>query len=760
MRRETLKAVVNWQNGLDGGKAREITFHGGEPLMPGVEFYRIALPLLYEGRDPRRIQFGVQSNLWLLTDELCELFREYDVSLATSLDGPKPINDAQRGQGYFQHTMAGIERACTHGIDVGCICTFTPQSALQARDVFDFFVHNGVDFAIHAALRSLRAPDKSWSLSPKAHGQLLVDMLEYYLANADKVRISTLDAMCRSISTGRGGMCTFGDCLGEYLAVDPEGWIYVCQRFAGMPEYRLGNVHDCPSIEMLTTAPVWQMFRERQDRIETECGDCPYLNLCRGGCPYNVLAINGGSFDQTLRDPHCLAYQRVFSHITDRALDEVFSKENLTAVVEKGPGKYSMMHKGTLLRIMRGGPHPQKVARRAREVVAAVALAVSESPQDALHKLDHVGLISWSEMALQSLKALRRRFDTRSQKGLVNAYIHVTYICNLVCAHCYACSNPGEQVTMAVDSVVRLVYEAADAGFRKVVITGGEPLTHPQREELLDALAVLRDKIRPTQTVLRTNLVCRLTPVLIEWLAHGADQTVVSVDGDQASHDARRGIGTYARTVENLRMLLAAKPTTEIGIAAALTAEQMGGQEGKSVRALAEKLGIRVRFKSVLPLGRGGGWELAPAFYNSLDGDAEAVVCGARLTATCGLGMNLYVGPNGECYPCYALMDARHNLGNALDGLTAALERNDIYRHVTVDNNRQCRHCALRYLCGGFCRVWGSNGDLNDAPLTGCTVQHERAYGLLLSALETLDVDIEHWLAANLPLPETPLKVS
>lgn len=127
MRRETVKAVVRWQNALDGNEPLEITFHGGEPLVPGADFYRMALLLLREGLAPRQVRFGMQSNLWLLTDELCELFREHDVSLGTSLDGPEPINDAQRGEGYFRRTMAGMERARAHGLGVGCICTFTAR---------------------------------------------------------------------------------------------------------------------------------------------------------------------------------------------------------------------------------------------------------------------------------------------------------------------------------------------------------------------------------------------------------------------------------------------------------------------------------------------------------------------------------------------------------------------------------------------------------------------------------------------------------
>ena len=58
--------------------------------------------------------------------------KKHPLSIGTSLDGPESVNDAQRGQGYFQHTLAGIERARAHGLDVGCICTFTARSVPQA----------------------------------------------------------------------------------------------------------------------------------------------------------------------------------------------------------------------------------------------------------------------------------------------------------------------------------------------------------------------------------------------------------------------------------------------------------------------------------------------------------------------------------------------------------------------------------------------------------------------------------------------------
>ena len=766
MRRETLEAVVRWQDALGHGDGIEITFHGGEPLVPGAGWYRLALPLLRDGLAPRELRFGLQSNLWLLTEEICELFIEFGVSIGTSLDGPEKINDAQRGAGYFRRTMAGIERARAHGLDVGAICTFTAQSAPHADEIFDFFLAEGLNFSVHAALPSLRYPEADgWALPPEDHGQLLVEMLDRYLAHADKVRIGTLDAMSRSVSAGRGGICSFRDCLGEYLAVDPQAFIYPCQRFAGMAEYRLGDVSDCPSADALAAAPVWQMVAARQERIAADCGDCAYLAFCRGGCPYNALVANGGALEPTARDPHCAAYKRAFDHITERALAEVFSDENLAAVVEQGSGKHGLMRKGRLLQIMRDGPHPQKVAHRAREVVAAVSLAVSASPEEALGRLDRAGIVARPDTAPASLRALRRRLDTQSESALLNAYLHVIYACNLSCSHCYARSEPGKSQSMPVEDLARLVRELAQAGFRKAVVTGGEPLAHPQRERLLDELAALRLEVKPLEFVLRTNLTRRLTPALVRQLIFSTDHVIVSVDGDEAAHDARRGAGSYARTVANLRMLVAkvsqAFATAEvvpaaIAIASVLRAEQIDAREGEAVRALGGELGLPVRFKPILPLGRAEGQGLVPEIYSSLDDEAEALACGAHIAATCGLGMNLYVGPNGESFPCYALASTHHDLGNALtDGLAAVLARNDVYRKVTVDTNERCRACAFRYLCGGLCRAWGES-DNPDATPADCAPLHRRAHGLLLGALETLEVPPERWLAAGLPLPGTP----
>ncbi|HWQ46072.1 MAG TPA: TIGR04083 family peptide-modifying radical SAM enzyme [Longilinea sp.] len=741
MSAEAFTAAVEWIKAFVPAEDEiHITFHGGEPLLAGKAWYRKNLPALRQ-QFADRLKLSIQSNLWLLDDEFCALFREQDVSVGTSLDGPEKINDAQRGVGYYKQTMAGIETARRNGLEPGVICTFTALSAPMYRQVFDFFAGNSLSFSVHEAVSTIGCqPNPKWAMQPEQAEKLMIDLFDLYLENIQRIRISTFDSMARGLSAQSGGICTFGDCLGNYLTVAPGGEIFTCNRFAYLPEWQVGTVFDKPDLDRLAQSPAWQKLKQREDMVTDDCGDCTHFAYCKGGCPYNAFS---SGVDR--RDTNCTIYKILFDHITDRALEEVFSDENLQAVIQHGPGKDGLLRKGRLLQVMRDGLHPKEAARKARETVAAAALGCSETVEEAVDKLEGIGIVTRREVALTSLKNLRTRLDTQSRQGLVNAYLHVTYACNLGCSHCYAEAGPEKTISMAAGDVHRLGQAAATAGFRKIVITGGEPMAHPQRDELLGALAVLRTEVKPAAVVLRTNLAYPLSTELAARMAASFDQVVVSVDGDQTAHDARRGAGSYTHTVSNLSILLSSMPANRLMLTAVLLPEQMEGIQGQAVRDLGAAFGVKVRFKSILPVGRGQQLELIPGFYNSLDDNAEQMAASSGPVSTCGLGMNLFIGPQGECFPCYALMDSRHRLGNAIrDGLPTVLAKNDRYRLATVDTNEKCRTCTVRYLCGGFCRAWSVDGD-QDSPPLDCSALQSRATMILDGALEVLEIPAEKW---------------
>jgi uncharacterized protein len=766
MSEETIKGIVDWQNVLGQNEQTEITFHGGEPLVPGVEFYRTALPLLRDGLAPRRVRFAVQSNLWFLTDELCELFREFRVSIGTSLDGPVSLNDKQRGHGYYRRTMNGIKLARSHGIDVGCICTFTKRSARHTKEIFDFFLREGLNFSVHAAMPSLRYSSNGWALSPSEHGQLLVDLFDLHLQDIQRVRISTLDSMARSVSAGHAGICTFGDCLGGYLAVGPDGRIYPCQRFVGIQEYSMGEAQAHPSLEQLSSTTPWREFQKREERIKQECGECAYFEICKGGCPYNALAAHNGSFGHALRDPHCEAYKRTFDHILERSMEEVFSTENMEAVIQHPDEQKGFLRHGRLLSLMQGGPHPHDTAQHALRILAAVALASSGSPSESAQKFLNLGLAHNFDQVYSSMLEMHTRLLAQPT-DLNNLYLHVTFACNLRCTHCYAEAGLAQQEFLPVEALKRTCPEALHLGFRHAVITGGEPLVHPYRDALLDALWEMRQELKPMLTVLRTSMAVPLEDSLLVRLGKSTDQVVVSVDGDRKTHDDRRGAGTYDLTVGNLRKLVSLGGDTDISIAAVLPLKDTNGAAGDSVRALAKELGIsRLRFRPLLPLGRAmnSRLEIVPETLWSHIGPNEMIEYGFNPTSSCGMGQNLYVEPDGTAYPCYAWHSGPWKLGSIKDdnGLGGVIKSTgfESLRSHSVNTNHQCKECPLRYLCGGACRAWSrqlghTQRDLDASP-ADCSMLHVRAISLLLSALAQLGISEREWRDAGLPVPQTP----
>lgn len=317
---ETIQEVVAWLKNFRNDPVT-FTFHGGEPLLAGADFYRKALRLLSEELKHLEPNFALQTNLWMLTPELAKVLAEHKIPIGSSLDGPKALNDLQRSEGYYEKTMRGYEIAKEHGLQVQFICTFTSYSVQFKEDIFNYFLENGLTLKLHPALPSLRSQEpEKWALAPEEYGELLIYLLDKYLENMGQIEVRNINDYCRCVFTGRGTVCTFVDCMESTFAVGPDGSIYPCYRFVGMPEYVMGNVRDHPSRDDLSGSAAGQRMRQFREYVDRECKGCKHIRYCRGGCPYNAIAPNNGEIKGV--DPHCKAYQRVFDEITDR-----FNKE-------------------------------------------------------------------------------------------------------------------------------------------------------------------------------------------------------------------------------------------------------------------------------------------------------------------------------------------------------------------------------------------------------------------------------------------------
>ena len=69
---ETVKDIVTWLKDFRNDPVT-FTFHGGEPLLAGADFYRVVLPMLSVELEHITPNFALQTNLWKLTPELAEV---------------------------------------------------------------------------------------------------------------------------------------------------------------------------------------------------------------------------------------------------------------------------------------------------------------------------------------------------------------------------------------------------------------------------------------------------------------------------------------------------------------------------------------------------------------------------------------------------------------------------------------------------------------------------------------------------------------
>lgn len=724
-----------------GMKKIQIIFHGGEPLLAQLPVWETLLEGLKNNPEGLPVRMSVQSNLWALNDSFVELFRRYGVSPGTSLDGPEPICDENRGKGYYARTMASIEKLEAAGLEVGAIATLTRQTLPQAEEVLAFFRDRGMSPVLHTAVRGMDSRTNQYALTPEEFGDGFIRLYPWYVKNRKYFRVPTLDRYCAGIVRGDSSVCTMQDCLGLFLAIAPTGDITTCQRMAGKPEFTLGNIFDRPTMAQLMESAPAKRLAERQRQVTERCADCPWLAICRGGCYYNAMSTGDGVID-----PLCEGYKRIYSFLQKQILEEAGREENLRAMKSSParPGENPLLRAGPYISLA-DRVHPSRVADHARSILGVWALGKCGSVDAAAEFMAARHYSAAGPSTRETLAFLRRELDNR-QLRRNNCYLHVTFRCNLRCSHCYASAGDRPE-EMPLPVLERLGEQGLAAGFRQLVITGGEPLFHADRAGLIALCGRLRG--RGSNLVLRTNLTGTFTDEELLSLADAFDQVVVSIDGNEQTHDARRGAGTYRIAVENCRRYAALtagrRKAGELSLAAVLSAAEINGEPGQSLRRLGDELHVpRVRFRPVLPLGRAAESDELPISecINQHEPVEEILRRPFLPRLSCGIGQNIYICPDGRAYPCYAWQTEHSYLGNVAELGLEAVMNGPLFTRLTgctVDTMDRCRDCELRYLCGGACRAWGNREEVdpNTAP-PQCDHLQKRIRELLRAAEEYL----------------------
>jgi MoaA/NifB/PqqE/SkfB family radical SAM enzyme len=134
-------------------------------------------------------------------------------------------------------------------------------------------------------------------------------------------------------------------------------------------------------------------------------------------------------------------------------------------------------------------------------------------------------------------------------------WIYTNYDCNLKCAYCSVESSPTtprRALNLAI--VQQLIDEAVALNFSEVFFTGGEPFILDEIYAMLTYASVrMKTTVLTNAMLLKGTRLDRLSAIKNDNLI-----VQVSLDGAQADqHDAYRGAGSFAQTIQGIQALQA-----------------------------------------------------------------------------------------------------------------------------------------------------------------------------------------------------------
>lgn len=296
-----------------------LLWFGGEPTLTGRRRFVDALERAARAFEGRPLFHGLQTNATLIDDAWAEILAEHKFAVTASLDGPAWLHDAQRpsrkGAGSHADTMAGIRALQARGVQPRVSAVITPRSLPHAEELVDWFADSGlpeVDFVPSTRFHGGRFEVE---VGAEAYAAFLVRVMERWLSlGRSDFRVRFLAELARKMAGQQAHYCKLEGICSHYVSFGWNGDVYPCDEFSGVPGYRLGNIHERDLGEIMSSEVAREHFRE-WGGVPKACGECRWLNLCRGGCPWE-RKLTGSLENPTIL---CEALKIVY----DRMADEI-----------------------------------------------------------------------------------------------------------------------------------------------------------------------------------------------------------------------------------------------------------------------------------------------------------------------------------------------------------------------------------------------------------------------------------------------------
>ena len=310
------------------------TWHGGEPLMRSIDFYKKALALQKKYAHGKQIDNVIQTNGTLLTDEWCEFFAKNHWLVGISIDGPQEYHDHYRvtpaGKPSWEKVMQGIQLLKKHRVEWNAMAVVNAYNAEHPLEFYHFFRDNGCQYlqftpiverlTEHEDGRTLASladdreiPLADASVTPQQWGNFLCTIFDDWVRHdVGKTFVEIFDCTLANWMGVLPGICAYSKECGHAGVMEHNGDVYSCDHFV-FPEYKLGNIREQSLIDMLYGEKQQAFSRLKHTSLPRQCKECDMEFACHGECPKNRFEKD--KYEEPGLNYLCQGYYQYYSHV-------------------------------------------------------------------------------------------------------------------------------------------------------------------------------------------------------------------------------------------------------------------------------------------------------------------------------------------------------------------------------------------------------------------------------------------------------------
>ena len=327
MSRKTMRQAVDYLfQYCTEDKVVHINFFGGEPLLA---FELIKECVAYSEEKAKAVdktmEFSVSTSALVLNDEIIDYLSQHNFSVSVSIDGTRYAHDRHRKfrdqELSYDKVVVGFEKLAKKNKKILITATLTHHT-IEEIDKYQellFIGANNFRFKTVTGMTSdlrltdedyERIADKYENLAKRYLGDIL-DGKVYDFGDFTKWLLRL--AQKRKVKFN----CTATE---DYINVDPNGEIYICHKYVGIPNGKIGSVYQIDT-------PVKPLGFDVES---SQCKNCWAHNLCGGGCYYDGFEATGNSY-HTYNTGKCKIYRAqirasifIYCHLKEKGLLESF----------------------------------------------------------------------------------------------------------------------------------------------------------------------------------------------------------------------------------------------------------------------------------------------------------------------------------------------------------------------------------------------------------------------------------------------------